>query len=72
MLDFLLVEASIVTLTNKKNLLRNEEKREKRIWKVIFIETGVLKEQIIFTMCYIDGLADAVLELKRVVDSWMK
>lgn len=47
-------------------------KKEKRIWKVIFIETGVLKEQIIFTMCYIDGLADAVLELKRVVDSWMK
>lgn len=72
MFGFLLVEASIVTLTNKKNLLRNEEKREKRIWKVIFIEAGVLKEQIIFTMCYIDGLADAVLELKRVVDSWMK
>lgn len=73
MLSFLLVESSTVTLTIEINLFRSEEKREKNIWKVTFIETGfwqvVLHEQRIFTICYIEGLVDAVLELKRVVGS---
>lgn len=73
MLSFLLVESSTVTLTIEINLLRSEEKREKKIWKVTFIETGfwqvVLHAQRIFTICYIEELVDAVLELKRVVDS---
>lgn len=73
MLSFLLVESSTVTLTIEINLFRSEEKREKNIWKVTFIETGfwqvVLHEQRIFTICYIEELVDAVLELKRVVDS---